>query len=480
MVVGSMTVETDVVIIGAGPGGYVAAIRAAQLGKDVILVDANPRLGGVCLNTGCIPTKALITASNYYNKLKELFEMGVVVKDYSFDVKKMYEWKDGIITKFTKGIADLCAKYGIEVIQGRGFFENANTLHIEGKSDVTAIKFKDAIIATGSSTIQIPNFTFDKKYILSSDDALTMADVPKKLIIIGGGYIGTEMGTVYGKLGCEVHILEAGESLIPVFDPEITAVVAKTLGEFNIKAHYKTKALKSEIKDNKVIVTISEDGKESQIEADKVLVVVGRKPNSANLGLDTIGVKLDERGFVKVDSQMKTSVPHIYAIGDVAGQPMLAHKASREAKVAAEVIAGLPSAFDNKVIPFVVFNDPELISVGLTESEAKKRGYNVKIARFPYGALAKAMMHSNTTGFIKVVGDADTNLLLGVHAAGPNVSELASEVALAIEMGATVEDLALTIHPHPTMSESLSEVADSLMGSCVHIYQPPKTKEKKK
>jgi len=477
MVVGSMTVETDVVIIGAGPGGYVAAIRAAQLGFDVILIDENKKLGGVCLNHGCIPTKALITASNYYNKLKELFEMGVVVKDYSFDVKKMYEWKDGIITKFTKGIADLCEKYGIEVIEGRAFFENANTVHIEGKSDVTAIKFKNAIIATGSSAIQIPNFAYDKKFILSSNEALSLADIPKKLVVIGGGYIGTEMGTVYGKLGCDVHILEASESLIPSLDAEIATVVAKTLGEFNVTVHYKTKALKSEIKDNQVHVTVSENGEEKTIIADKVLVVVGRKPNSANLGLEKAGVKLDDKGFIIADSQMKTSVPNIYAIGDVIGQPMLAHKASRQAKVAAEVIGGLPSAFDNKVIPFVVFNDPELMSVGLTEAEAKKRGYTVKTSRFPYGALAKAMMHSNTVGFIKVVADADTNILLGVHAAGPNVSELASEVALAIEMGATVDDLALTIHPHPTMSESLSEVADSLMGSCVHIFQPKNVKK---
>ena len=478
MVVGSLTVECDLVIIGSGPGGYVAAIRAAQLGLDVILVEKEKSLGGVCLHWGCIPTKALITSSDYFNTIKDLDMMGIHVENYKVDMNKMNQWKDGIIEDLASGIHTLCDKHGVEVIQGVGKFTSKDTLAISGKSDVNTIKFKNAIIATGSSAAQIPGFEYDGDKVISSNEAISLQEVPKKLAIIGGGYIGTEMGTVYGKLGTEVHILEGTEHLIPQLDSEIVDVVTKELSNFNVTPHYCSKAKSVEKTDSGVKVHFdSKDAQDQVVEADKVLVVVGRKPNYENLGLEDIGVEIDDKGFVPSNEQMKTNVENIFTIGDVRGYPMLAHKATREAKVAAEVCAGKPSAYDNKVIPLVVFNDPELVSVGLTEQEAKDKGYDILVSKFPYAALGRAHMFDKTTGFIKMVADKKTNLVLGVHAVGPHVSEIVAEATLALEMGATVQDLELTIHPHPTISEGMSEVSDAIQNRAIHIYQPPKKEE---
>jgi len=477
MVVGSLTVETDVVVIGSGPGGYVAAIRAAQLGKDVILVEKFKKLGGVCLNVGCIPTKALITSSDYYNTLSDLNKMGISVENYSVDINKMNSWKQGIIDKLEGGIKTLCEKNGIEVIQGVASFKDKNTISVSGQSDVNTIQFKNAIIATGSKPIQIPGFEFDSEKIITSNDAMSLSEIPKKLVIVGGGYIGTELGTVSGKLGCEVHILEGSDRLIPQLDQDIVNVVAKDISKFNVDIHYNSLAKGVDKNDNGVVVHFDENKEAKTIEADKVLVVVGRSPNSKEIGLENAGVQVDEKGFIKVNEKMQTNVENIYAIGDVVGQPMLAHKASREAKIAAEVICGKPSAKDNKVIPAVVFNDPELMSVGFQLKEAQEKGYDADEKKFPYAALGRAYMFDRTQGMIKMVFDKKTKLVLGVHAVGPHVTEIVSEAALAIEMGATIEDIALTIHPHPTISESLSEVADATMGVAIHIYQPPEKEE---
>jgi dihydrolipoamide dehydrogenase len=474
MVVGSMIVETDVVIIGAGPGGYVAAIRAAQLGKDVIVVEQEKHVGGICLNHGCIPTKAIIHASDYYNAIHNLEYMGVTIHDYSFDPCKMMEWKEGILDKLRKGIGGLFEKYGIEVIEGKGVFTDEHTLHVEGKSDVNAIKFKNAVIATGSLPIEIPGFEFDGETVMSSRHALSLCEVPKKLVIIGGGYIGTEMGTVYGKLGSEVHILEMQEHIISVMDQEIVDVVAKKLQEFNIHVHTNTKAISIEKKDGRAVVSIEEQGNKKTIDADKVFVVVGRRPNSAPVDPAKAGIKVDDHGFIIVDAQQRTSMPHIFAIGDVVGQPMLAHKANREGKIAAEVIAGLPSAFDNKVIPSVVFNDPELASVGLTKEQAEEKGYEVKIGKFPFAALGRALTLNQTDGFVKIIADAKNDLVLGVHAVGVGASDIIGEATLAIEMGATLEDIGSTIHVHPTLPESLMEAAEAAMGTAIHIFNPKK------
>lgn len=474
MVVGSLTVETDVVVIGSGPGGYVAAIRAAQQGLDVMVIEKEKNIGGVCLHVGCIPTKALITSSDYFNVLKDLENMGISAKDINIDLSKMNEWKESIISKMEKGIKGLFEKHGIEVIEGFASFKDKNTLAISGQSDVETISFKHAIIATGSSPIQIPGFDFDGDKIISSNEGIALQEVPKKLVIIGGGYIGTELGTVYGKLGSEVHILEGSDRLIGVMDKEVVDVVARRLPEFGVNIHYNAKATGCEKRSEGIIVNFEIQGKQDSIEADKVMVVVGRKPNSQGLNLEDIGVKVSERGFIEVDKQQKTSVDSILAIGDVVGNPMLAHKASAEAKVAGEVVAGKKTYFDNQVIPAVVFNDPELVSVGMMKVEAEKHGISVVEKKFPYAALARAHMFDRADGFIKVVAEEKTNLVLGVHAVGPHVSEIIAEATLAIEMGATIKDLSLTIHPHPTISEGLSEAAEVVEGHAIHIYQPPK------
>ena len=474
MVVGSLTVETDVVVIGGGPGGYVAAIRAAQLGKDVMLIDENKSLGGVCLNTGCIPTKAMIHASDFFHTIKDMESMGISIKDYSVDISKMRDWKNGIVQKLAGGVSMLCKKHGVEVLEGKAIFVSKNELRVEGKSDVNKVKFKDAIIATGSHEIEIPGFPFKDELVISSKDALDLKEIPANLVIIGGGYIGTEMGTVYGKLGSNVTIIEAMDRLIPSLQESIVSVVANKLKEFNVKTILKAKALGYESRDGKAIVKISVDGKESVVEADKVLVVVGRKPNTEGIGLEAVNVKLDEKGFIKVDETMKTSSDNIYAVGDVVGQPLLAHKASREGKVAAEAICGQPSAFDNKVIPFVVFNDPEIASVGLTEEQAKQKGHEVIKGKFPFTALGRALTLNQTDGFVEVIADKKTKIVLGVHAVGPNVSDMISEATLAIEMNATLEDISSTIHPHPTIPESLMEAAEATIGKSVHIFTPKK------
>lgn len=472
MVMGSLEINTDVLIIGGGPGGYVAAIRAAQLGKDVTLVEMNKHLGGVCLNTGCIPTKAMIHASNFFNTLKELKIMGIEVKEYSVDIKKMQAWKESIVDKLRNGLNTLFKKHGIEVVEGKAVFETAEKVRVEGKTDIKSINFKYCIIATGSSPIEIPGFTFDRKLIVTSDEALTLEKIPEKLVIIGGGYIGTEMGTVYGKLGSEVHIVEAMDRLIPTLEKDIVQVVANKLSEFNVKTHFNSKALSCEKNNGKALVKIDEQGKETSLEADMVLVVVGRKPNSKGIGLEEINLEMDKKGFIVVDEQMRTNIPHIYAIGDVVGQPMLAHKATREGKVAAEVIAGEPSAFDNKVIPFVVFNDPEICSVGLTEEEAKEKGYDIIVGSFPFSALGRAITLNQTEGFVKFVAEKGSQLILGLHAVGPGASDFVSEATLAIEMSATLEDIASTIHPHPSLPESLMEAAEITLGKGIHIFKP--------
>ncbi|MFT4307857.1 MAG: dihydrolipoyl dehydrogenase [Candidatus Woesearchaeota archaeon] len=468
MVVGSMTVETDVVIIGSGPGGYVAAIRAAQLGLDVLVVEREKALGGVCLNHGCIPTKALIEASSYAERIEEAQTFGVNITEHSIDAAVMFSWKQGIVDKLGAGIRGLFDKHGIEVIEGVGVFESENLLHVKGKSDVNAIRFKHAIIATGSTPIELPFARFDSQRILSSRDALRLGSIPESLTIIGGGYIGTEMATVFAKLGTRVTIIEGTERLVPSVEKQLVGPVTKKLEALGVTVHVNAKATKVETRDA-VTVTFTADA-EQTVSSEKLLVVVGRKPTSKGIGLEAAGVDVDEHGFITTDEMMRTSVPHIYAIGDVQGQPMLAHKAMRQAKVAAESIAGHPSAYDNKVVPAVVFNDPEMMSVGYTEEEAKAKGYDVKSVHFPYAALAKAIIHGKG-GFIEIVADTDTGIVRGIHAVGPHVSELAGEAALAIELGASVEDLALTIHPHPTVSEGLVEAADVFLGSSAHIFQ---------
>ncbi len=476
MVVGSLDIETELLVIGSGPGGYQAAIRAAQLGLEVVLVEEEKSLGGVCLNVGCIPTKALDHAAEIYHGLKTAGDMGIRVDGYSLDAGKLQDWKNGIVFRLSSGIASLLKKYGVEVITGRAVFTSDSAVRIEGKTDVSSISFKKCIIATGSSHVQIRGFEFDNEYILSSTGALALDKLPERMVIIGGGYIGTELGTTFGRLGTSVEIIEAADRIMPMIDEELVGHVLKRLPACNVKIHTATKAKSVSRKDGKVVVEAEGQDGPITLEADKLVVVVGRIPNSRDMGLENTSVKLDRKGFILIDERMRTSSENIFAIGDVTGQPMLAHRASKQAKVAAEVAAGLPSAFDSKVIPYAVYCDPEIASAGLTEEEAKEKGYDAMIGRFPFAALGRALTLNAGEGLVKVVADSVSKRILGVHIVGERASDMISEVALAIEMGSTLDDIALTIHPHPTMPEAIMEASDAALGTAIDIFMPKKGK----
>lgn len=468
---GSLSVETDILIIGSGPGGYVAAIRAAQQGKEVMVVEKEKKVGGICLHHGCIPTKALIHASSTFHNLDEVKKMGIEIGEPKVNIDGMLSWKDKILFDLEGGIQNLFKKYGIEVINGMASFASATKVHISGQSDVTEITFKQCIIATGSVPIEIKEFPFSHHKIMSSRQALGLRIKPKNLVIIGGGYIGTEMATVYGKLGTKVDILEMGDHLIASVDPELVDVVYKRLEKFNVTAHCNTQAVGfTEGDDGRLTVHIKKGEEQTNLVCDNVLVVVGRKPNTEGLGLEKAGIKMTKRGFIEVNEQMRTSQPHIFAIGDVVGQPMLAHKASHEGKIAADVICGKDSYFDNAVIPAVVYNDPEIMTVGLTQKAAQEQGKEVITGKFPFSALGRSHTMNKPFGFIKIVAEKDTERVLGVHAVGPHVSELTGEAALAIEMGCVLEDFILTIHAHPTIAESFVEVAEAAKKEAIHIF----------
>ena len=474
MVVGEIATGTEVLVIGAGPGGYVAAIRAAQLSKEVTLVEKD-ELGGICLNHGCIPSKALIYAANFVHKLKHLDEMGITVSGVKVDVEKLQSWKqNSVVNKLTSGIAQLCKGHGIEVIKGRAVFTSPKKVSIESEHGTQAIEFKKAIIATGSRSVELPGFEFDGEMILSSRHALKLKKAPQRLLIIGGGYIGLELGTFYAKLGSQVTVIEMMSQLLPGNDLELVRVVERKLKQMGIEIYLNSKAKAINKGKDGAKVIVDAQGKEMKLEADKVLVSVGRRPNHQGLGLEKAGVELDGKGFIKIDGNLRTTNPNIHAIGDVAGPPLLAHKATHEGIVAAEIMAGLPSAPDWRAVPAVIFTDPEIATVGLTEKEAQQNGYKPIIGRFPFAASGRALTTGETDGFVKIIADESTQQILGVHIVGPEASNLISEAALAIEMGATLEDIALTIHPHPTLPESLMEAAGAAMGKAIHILSPRK------
>jgi len=460
--------KTEVVVIGAGPGGYVAAIRLGQLNKKVILVDED-KLGGICLNYGCIPSKAMIYAAELFDKIKKSSNMGINASSATIDFKKMQEWKDEIVSKLNKGIELLCKSNKVMVIKGSAIFETSNRLKITSGKNVSYIEFEKAIIAVGSKPIELPNFKFDKNKIISSKEALYLKEIPKDLVVIGGGYIGLELGTVYAKLGSKVSIVEMTEQILPGFDESAISILQKNLEKLNVGIYVNAKADKME--DSKVAINSKEKGK-VLLGADKVLVAVGRVPNTKNIGLEKTKVRLDDKGFIKVDKSLRTDEKNIYAIGDVSIGPMLAHKASSQGKFVAELIAGKnKSNYENLVVPAVVFTEPEIATVGLTEQETQKNGIKTKIGKFPFRASSRAMTKNNTEGFVKIIAN-ENNKMLGVEIIGNDVSDLISEAALAIKMDATLEDLAYTIHPHPTLSESLMEAAEATMGKAIHILNP--------
>lgn len=468
--------EFDAVVIGAGPGGYVAAIRLAQLGQKTALIDRD-NLGGTCLNWGCIPSKALIHAGHLYETMNtKAQDMGFSFKDMKLDFNKLNKWKDGVVNKLTQGIGGLCKRHGVEVFMATASFKSDKeiTLKMNEGGSTETIKFKKALIATGASSSTIPGVKLDETHIVTSKEALNLPKLPKKMVLIGGGIIGMELGCFYSMLGTEVTVLEYAPQILPTTDPDLVKLVEKAMTKRGGKIHTKFKVQEAG-KDGKKVFVKGEDesGDEKTFEADVVLVSVGRKPFTEHLAVDKAGVKIDEKGFIPVNRSLQTNKSNIYAIGDVTVGPALAHRASHEALIAAAHLNGDNNAvIDYKVIPAATFTDPEIASVGISETEAKEQGLDVKVGKFPFAALGRALANNSADGFVKIIGDAKTNDLLGVHIVGPDAGNLIAEAALAIEMGASVEDLALTIHTHPTYPESMMEAAEAYFGHAIHVFQP--------
>ena len=467
MVVGDFAIELDTLVVGAGPGGYVAAIRAAQTGQKVTIVDKGA-LGGVCLNVGCIPSKALIEAGTRYSQAKNSEEMGIITKEVSVDFEKVQEWKAGIVNKLTSGVESLLKGNKVDIVKGEAYFVDRNTVRIMDDKSSQTYTFKNCIIATGSTPIEIPSFKFSDR-ILDSTGALALKEIPKKLVVIGGGYIGTELGAAYSDFGTEVTILEGASEILSGFEKDMTAVLKRNLKKKNVQIITNAMAKSSEETDTGVKVTYEAKGKEETIEADYVLVTVGRYPNTREIGLEEVGIELDERGLVKIDKQCRTNIDNIYAIGDIVAGPPLAHKASYEGKIAAEAIAGEKSEIDYNGIPAVMFAAPEIASVGYTEAEAKEAGFDVKASKFPFAANGRALSLANTDGFVRLVTRKEDGLILGGQVVGANASDIISEIGLAVETGMTAEDLALTIHAHPTLGEVTMEAAEVATGRPIHI-----------
>ncbi|MCB0410409.1 MAG: dihydrolipoyl dehydrogenase [Flavobacteriales bacterium] len=468
--------EFDVCVIGAGPGGYVAAIRAAQLGKSTVIIERE-FLGGVCLNVGCIPSKAMITASHFLHRAKyDAPVMGFEIKgDIKVNMKKLVDWKQSVCDRMSKGVEGLLKGNKVTIINGQADFKDSQTLEVKTNSGVEQIKAKNYVIATGSRPIEIPGFKIDEKNVLSSTGALALETLPKKIVVIGGGYIGLEMSSYLSQLGVEVEVLEASSGILNgAADPDCVQIVQRKLVKSGVKIITKAFAKSYKSSGKQLEVNFEVDGKMQSTKADKILLMVGRKPNSDQLNLSKIGLAIDEKGFIKTNAEKRTNIKNIFAIGDIAGQPMLAHKASHEGVLVSEIIGGANRVYDAKTVPAVIFTNPEIASAGLTEAECKVKGYNdLKIGKFPFAANGRAVSMMETDGFVKIIADGKTNLVLGVHIVGPEASNLISEAVLAIEMGATLEDLALSIHPHPTLGETMMEAAEATLGHAIHIIQRP-------
>jgi dihydrolipoamide dehydrogenase len=464
------TKSYDAIVIGGGPGGYVAAIRLGQLGQKVLVVEQE-YMGGVCLNWGCIPSKALIAAAGLVDKIRHADEMGITVSDVKVDVTKLQGWKGGIVKKLTKGVEGLVKGNGGDVVMGRATLTGAHTVLVEksdGKTD-SFVARKGIVIATGATPIAIPGFAFDGKVVISAREAVSLPRVPKHLVIIGGGIIGMELGMVYQKLGAKVTVVEMLPQILNGIDRDLVKIVERNFTKAGGEIMVQTRAKSCTVSGESAKVELEQDGKVVALESDAVLVAVGFRPNSANLGLQEWGVKADERGHVVVDTQCRTSTPSIFAIGDVTGLPYLAHRAYKMGEVAAEVIAGKKAACDWRAMPAAVFTDPEIATVGLSEADAAAKGIEVKVGKFPFAASGRAMAISETSGFVKTIVDAKTDQVLGVGIVGAEASELIAEATLAIEMCAYSEDVALTIHAHPSLSEGLEESFRNALKEALHI-----------
>ncbi|MDN4608974.1 dihydrolipoyl dehydrogenase [Sporosarcina highlanderae] len=467
MVVGDFPIEVDTLVVGSGPGGYVAAIRAAQLGQKVTIVERE-NLGGVCLNVGCIPSKALISVGHRYASAKNSDDMGVTATDVKLDFTKAQAFKNGVVNKLTGGVEGLLKGNKVDIVTGEAYFVDANTAKVMDDKSSQTYKFKNAIIATGSRPVEIPSFKYSKR-VINSTGALNLEEVPGHLVVIGGGYIGTELGSAYANLGAKVTIIEGADDILAGFEKQMTQIVKKGLKKKGVEIVVKASAKGVEESDTGVVVTYEAKGEEQKVEADYVLVTVGRRPNTDEIGLEEMGVKFLERGLIDVDKQCRTSISNIYAIGDIVSGPQLAHKASYEAKVAAEAIAGEKSEVDYLAIPAVCFTDPELATVGLNEQQAKEQGFEVVAGKFPFAANGRALALNATDGFVKLVSRKEDGLLLGAQIVGENASDMIAELGLAIEAGMTLEDIAMTIHAHPTLGEISMEAAEVALGKPIHM-----------
>jgi dihydrolipoamide dehydrogenase len=467
-------IECKLVVLGSGPGGYTAAFRAADLGVDTVLVERYATLGGVCLNVGCIPSKALLHAAAVIDEAAAMAAHGVSFGAPKIDIDKLRSFKSKVVAQLTGGLGSMAKQRKVRVVEGTGTFVSPNELEVQTKDGVKLIRFENAIIAAGSQSVKLPSFPWDDERIVDSTGALELKDVPKKLLVVGGGIIGLEMATVYSALGSEVTVVEFMDQLIPGTDADLIRPLAQRLGKRLKGIHLKTKVVEAKATKKGIEVSYEGDSIPETTLFDRVLVSVGRSPNGGKIGADKAGVAVTERGFINVDSQMRTNVPHIFAIGDLVGQPMLAHKATHEAKVAAEVVAGQKSHFDARVIPSVAYTDPEIAWVGVTEREAKEKGLKIGVGKFPWAASGRAIGIDRTEGFTKLIFDEATHRIVGGAIVGPHAGELIAEVTLAIEMGSEAADIGLTIHPHPTLSESIGMAAEVYEGTITDLYMPKK------
>ncbi len=470
MVMGEMELTCELLVIGSGPGGYAAAFRAADLGLDVALVDPAPRPGGVCLYNGCIPSKTCLHLAELIHDAGQAAGMGVHFAAPRLDLPELRAWKQQVIDSMAEGLMHLTKKRGVQLIQGRASFENAATVRLE-HAEVRRIHFRHAIIATGSRPLAYPGTDFRLGgRIMSSTEALALIDIPASLLVIGGGYVGLELGTVYAALGSKVQVVELADRLLAVVDRDLVQPLQNRLAALFATISLQTKVVSMQEKADSVEVSLQEgDGRVSPHTFDRVLVAIGRRPNSAELGLENTAVKLTERGYIEINDRQQTAEPHIFAVGDVAGGVMLAHKATREGRVAAEVVAGKPSSFDVRAIPAVVYTDPQIAWCGLTEEQAEKKTIAVTVQKFPWKYSGRAQTMGAAEGFTKILTNPEDGRILGIGVVGRGAEGLIAEGVLAIEMGALAEDVALSLHPHPTLSETEAEAAELYMGSPTHI-----------
>jgi dihydrolipoamide dehydrogenase len=468
----SVEYDFDVVVLGAGPGGYTAAFRAADLGLKVALVERYAKLGGVCLNVGCIPSKALLHAAAVIDEAAAMADHGVVFGDPEIDIDKLRGWKEQVVGQLTGGLASMAKQRGVTIVQGDGAFSAAHEISIGTEKGERKVSFARAIIAAGSQAFKLPGLPWDDPRVMDSTDALELSDVPQRLLVIGGGIIGLEMASVYQGLGSEVTVVELTGQLMPGTDKDLVSPLQKRISARYAGIYVNTKVTSVQPADDGLHVTFDGNKTPENKVFDRVLVSTGRTPNGLKIRADAAGVDVTERGFIPVDKQMRTNVPHIFAIGDIVGQPMLAHKATHEAKVAAEVCAGMKTAFEARVIPSVAYTDPEIAWAGLTETQAKEQGIDYKVGKFPWAASGRAMGLGRTEGSTKLLFDPATNRLMGAGIVGPHAGDLIAECVLAIEMGCEAEDISLSIHPHPTLSESIAMSAEVFEGTITDLYLP--------